>query len=72
VLADDFRQRKRRIIECISRIDDALFGGIIKSLCLVHVATRADTGLLPRFCLVQKRAELFTLGKIGGELVSGR
>ena len=64
-------KRQICIIERIARIDDALFGGIVEGLRLVHVAARADAGLLARLGLVQQRAEGFALGDVGGELIGG-
>ncbi len=72
MLADDFSQRKIRIIERVFRIDDTLFRCIVKSLRLIDVAARADTGLLTRFGLVQKRAECLAFGGVGRELIGCR
>ena len=66
------RQRQVGIVEGVARIDDALFGGIVKSLRLVHIAARADTGLLTRRGLVQQRAEGLAFGEVGRELIGGR
>ena len=55
----------------IARIDDALFRRIVEGLCLVHVAARADAGLLARLGLVQQRVECFALGDVGGKLIGG-
>ena len=57
------RQRQIRIVERVTRIDDALLGGIVKSLRLLDVAARADAGLLAHLRLVQQRAEGVALGR---------
>ena len=69
MLADDLGHRKIGIVQRIARVDDGLFGRVVKSLCLVHVAARADAGLLARLGLVQQRAERFALSDVGGKLI---
>ncbi len=72
VRTDDFRQREIGIVQRVLCIDDALFGRVVKRLCLFDVAAWPDARLLARSGLVEQAGEGLALAAIRRQLIPGR